>query len=194
MSVTRLKAVPPQRLFIEVTPGIRRALELLAEASITLLDEIDAPVDGLEADEDFEVTFEDDEDGDPGEDVGDGEPDLGWGNEPQLCGVNHAAGDASDEDFVEPETSGGFSRDPELPRDRRAIQRALFDPRIASRQGVSAIMTTGGYRYYSVQIPRFPHEPPDRPKFHLDHEMWRLRKEIADIAGRRQRSRRRRRA
>jgi hypothetical protein len=33
------------RLFIEVTPRLRHALELLAETSTTLLDEIDAPAD-----------------------------------------------------------------------------------------------------------------------------------------------------
>lgn len=33
------------RLFIEVTPRLRRALELLAETSSALLDEIDTPAD-----------------------------------------------------------------------------------------------------------------------------------------------------
>lgn len=52
-------------VFIEVTPSIRRALELLATASIALLDEIDAPTDDreddgdLEFDDDFEATCED---------------------------------------------------------------------------------------------------------------------------------------
>lgn len=64
-SMVRERETHVSRLFIEVTPGIRRALELLAEASITLLDEIAAPTDDredggdLEFDDDFEATCED---------------------------------------------------------------------------------------------------------------------------------------
>lgn len=39
-----------RRLFIEITPGIRRALEVLATASADLLDEIDTPPDSLDDD------------------------------------------------------------------------------------------------------------------------------------------------
>lgn len=144
-SMVRERDTHVSRLFIEVTPGIRRALELLAEASITLLDEIDAPVDGLEADEDFEITHEDDEDGDDAE-------------------MEHAEpNDDGDEDFVAPDTTGGFFRNGDLSLEQRAVQRALFDPRIALR----------GSRGRFV-IPAFPHESADRPRLYIDEEIRRL--------------------
>ena len=48
------------RLFLQVTPEMRRALEHLAAASIALLDEIDAPAEDLEDPDDEDP----DEDGD----------------------------------------------------------------------------------------------------------------------------------
>lgn len=55
------------RLFLQVTPAMRRALEHLAAASIALLDEIDAPTEDLED--------PDDEDPDEDGDDADTEPD-----------------------------------------------------------------------------------------------------------------------
>jgi len=59
-SMVRERESHVSRLFIEVTPGIRRALEHLAAASIALLDEIDAPAEDLEDPDDEHP----DEDGD----------------------------------------------------------------------------------------------------------------------------------
>lgn len=166
-SMVRERGSHVSRLFIEVTPGIRRALELLAEASITLLDEIDAPVDELEADPDFELTREDDEDGGDDEDSHDAEPeeedrDLGWTVEGQI------GGDDSDEDFVSPETSGGFPHGAEVPHRLRVNQKALFDPRISLR----------GSRGRFV-IPPFPNESVGRARFYIDEEIRRLSRHLA---------------
>lgn len=56
------------RLFIEVTPGIRRALESLAEASVALLGEIDAPPDDPDDEEEDETEGDDDWLGEPVDD------------------------------------------------------------------------------------------------------------------------------
>jgi hypothetical protein len=175
-------AVTP-RLFIEVTPGIRQALELLAQASIDLLDEIDAPADGLEADPDFEVTFDDDEDTHDAEEDED-ENDLGWSEFPGGTTFGH--GEAKDEDFVAPETSGGLIPPPEpgavvWPSFDRAAQRALFDPRIARRPEVSRC--GGGH-----PIPPFPHGAPDRPALRIGDEMQRLTLALAALDARRRRA------
>ena len=61
------RAPDPARLFLQVTPQMRRALEHLAAASIALLDEIDAPTEDLEG--------PDDEDPDEDGDDADTEPD-----------------------------------------------------------------------------------------------------------------------
>jgi hypothetical protein len=160
------------RLFIEVTPGIRRALELLAEASITLLDEIDAPVDGLEADPDFEHLGEDDEEG------GDHEPDLGWTTEGRVLGADDrepdlgwtndgdGTGTDADDDFAAAESSAGFPRVTIGEWGPRAAVKAKFDPRLAARPQ--------GGKGYGNPIPPFPHDPPGRPTFYVDEEIRRL--------------------
>lgn len=189
-SMVRERESHVSRLFIEVTPGIRRALELLAEASITLLDEIDAPVDGLEADEDFELECEDegaqcDDEGDPG---GDHEPDLGWNVDGEYTGEW-----AADEDFADPETSSGFPRGGDLDFAVRSQQKALFDPRI-SRRGADPNRTTWtnstGDVFGFGRIPPFPHERPDRPAFHIEAEIRRLTSELRPKLAKRNKARR----
>jgi hypothetical protein len=181
------------RLFIEITPGIRRALEMLAEASIDLLNEIDAPLDGLEVDPDFELLAEDDEDGGDAEDLGeddedthDAEPeegnaDLGW---PESTVASVVGDPGCDDDFVTPETSGGLMQ----PANAgavvwRAAQRALFDPRLARRPKATRC---GG----DHPIPPFPHEAPDRPALRIGDEMQRLTLALAALDARRRRVRR----
>lgn len=185
------------RLFIEVTPAMRRALELLAEASITLLDEIDAPVDELEADPDFEWLAEDDEDGHDAELEAD-EPDLGWTEDGWIGGPSDWTGNGHDEDFVAPETSGGFPRGGELLYEQRAAQKALFDPRIARRDGRDRFEIIDGpdgrrRRYEGDRfgaLPAFPHDPPGRAAFFIDGELRRLWAELAAKPKRGRRGRR----
>ena len=161
------------RLFIEVTPGIRRALELLAEASITLLDEIDAPVDGLEADEDFEITHEDDEAN------GDHEPNFGWTVDGKVIGADDdrepnlgwtvdgdGSGTDADDDFAAAESSAGLPRVTIGEWGPRAAVKAKFDPRLAARPQ--------GGKGYGNPIPPFPHDPPGRPPFYVAEEIRRL--------------------
>jgi len=152
-------------VFLAITPEIRRALEMLAEASISLLDEIDRPVAEFEADEDFEVTREDEEDG------GDDEAELGWTEDGQVGGHQGWEGGGEDEDFVGPETSGGFPRNGELLYEYRAEQKSLFDPRLAARP-----KSERGWG--SHPIPPFPHDPPGRTAFYVDEELRRLRREM----------------
>lgn len=98
-------------LFIPVTPELRRILALLVEAGIDILDEIDRPTEGLEADADFEeaeATEDDDpaEEDDPPEenqdDEGerDGDADLGWPNESFGSGIHFTGAGNDEEDFV----------------------------------------------------------------------------------------------
>ncbi len=164
-------------VFLAITPEIRRALELLAEASIALLDEIDAPVDELEADPDFEYLAEDDEDTHDAEPETD-EHDIGWTAETGDTGrPNDWSGGGEDEDFVAPETSGGFETGAELPFEQRAVQKALFDPRIARRGSVGRFA-----------IPTFPHEAPGRARLYVDEEIHRLRRQMAAAMPKRKRS------
>jgi hypothetical protein len=180
-------------LFIEVTPGIRRALELLAEASITLLDEIDAPVDGLEEDPDFEITHEDDEAN------GDHEPNFGWTVDGKVIGADDdrepnlgwtcdgdMTGEDVDEDLAAAETSSGFpARLPQAP-EKTLAARAAFDPRLAARPVPEARDWTDlgdgrriAYgRFRAPSIPRFPHEPDTVLPFVMAREMARLRGEL----------------
>ena len=173
-------------VFLAITPEIRRALELLAEASIALLDEIDAPVDGLEADGDFEVGFEDDEDTHDAEPETD-EHDIGWTAETgdTHC-PNDLGGGGEDEDFVAPETAGGFEAGGELSYADRARQKALFDPRLAHRDGRDRVEFVEGpdgrkWRYEGNRfgkLPAFPYDPPDRPAFMVREEIRRLNHEL----------------
>lgn len=149
---------------------------MLAEASISLLDEIDRPVADMEADEDFEVIGEDAEDG--GDDEEEPfEPDLGWTEDGQA-GRNDGLENHDDEDFTPPETMGGFPRGVGLPYEARAEQKALFDPRPAAR-------SNGGPGWGRHPIPSFPHEPPGRAPFYIDEEIRRLRRELATSPKRR---------
>ncbi|NLH81777.1 MAG: hypothetical protein GX458_13145 [Phyllobacteriaceae bacterium] len=179
-SMVRERESHVSRLFIEVTPGIRRALELLAEASITLLDEIDAPVDELEADPDFEWLAEDDEDGHDAEPEED-EPELGWTEDGQIGSPDDWTGSGRDEDFVEPETSGGFPRAAPRPYEERAVQKALFDPRIA-RRGMDAHRAAwtnpAGDILGFARIPTFPHDLPGRSACVVRDEIRRLNMEL----------------
>ncbi len=138
-------AVP---LFIAVTPEIRRALEMLAEASISLLDEIDAPADALEPvgddepslgwtstargvvvpdtgtdDREFDDSDLEEDDAaeidDPGEDGGEEEPDLGW----TVDGSNLGEGEV---DFLPPEASGDFNRADYASEFNNVAQKAAF--------------------------------------------------------------------
>lgn len=181
-SMVRERESHVSRLFIEVTPGIRRALELLAEASITLLDEIDSPVDDLEEDPDFELECEDegaqcDDEGDPGTDL---EPNLGWNVDGVFTGH-----DDGDEDFVAPDTSAGYGTDTTwMDGDERSGQRALFDPRIGRRPSRSE-----NWWRANNPIPPFPHERADRPAFHIETEIRRLNRALLPIAVKRRRKR-----
>jgi hypothetical protein len=113
-----------RRLFIEVTPELRRVLEMVAEAAIDALDQIDGDPDlepsfgllppGVLDETELDADEEEDdepEDGDFGEDDGCDEPSLGapesrmscWGQGPSLDGnqSHWAAGgglDLEDED------------------------------------------------------------------------------------------------
>lgn len=173
----RLPAHPA--VFLAITPEIRRALELLAEASISLLDEIDAPTDDLEEDPDFELECEDE--GAQSDDEGiddDPEPNLGW----NVDGV-FTSHDDGDEDFVAPETSGGYGTDTTwMDGTERSAQRALFDPRIGRRPNNGE-----NWRKANNPIPPFPHERVDRPAFHVEAEIRRLNKALLPIAARRRR-------
>ncbi len=191
------------RLFIEVTPGIRRALELLAEASITLLDEIDAPVDELEdegndepclgwandgrgvlmrfssaddreVDDDFELECEDE--GAQCDDEG-FECDL----EPNLGGLE---GDDADEDLVAAETSGGFPARVARNGVGLAKAKARFDPRLASRPD-------NGKDWWRANnpIPPFPHDPPGRAPLDVEDEIYRLNKALRQRTAKRERRR-----
>ncbi len=184
-------------VFLAITPEIRRALELLAEASIALLDEIDAPVDELEADPDFEYLAEDDEDTHDAEPETD-EHDIGWTAETGDTGrPNDWSGGGEDEDFVAPETSGGFETGGELPYADRARQKALFDPRLDRRIGRDRVEFVEGpdgrkWRYEGDRfgkLPAFPHDPPDRPAFMVREEIRRLN--AALWGGRKRKGRRR---
>ena len=183
-SMVRDRESHVSRLFIEVTPGIRRALELLAEASIQLLDEIDAPVDELEEDPDFELECEDEGAQSDDEGIDDGpEPNLGWNVDGVFTG-----NDDGEEDFVAPETSGGYGTDTTwMDGDERSAQRALFDPRIGRRPPRSENWWKG-----NNPIPPFPHERADRPAFHIEAEIRRLNKALVPVAAKRWRSRNKR--
>lgn len=180
-SMVRERATHVDRLFIQVTPGIRRALELLAEASITLLDEIDAPVDELEHDPDFEHECEDE--GAQCDDEGiddDPEPLLGWNVDGVFTGH-----DDGEEDFVAPETSGGYGVGSTwMDGAERSAQRALFDPRIGLRPPRSATWWKA-----NNPIPPFPHERADRPAFHVEAEIRRLNKALVQGAAKKRRGR-----
>lgn len=193
------------RQFLQVTPEMRRALEQLAAASITLLDEIDAPVDGLEADEDFEVTFEDDEAN------GDHEPNHGWSNdggclfgpdddrEPNLGWTNDGdtTGGDADEDLAGAETSGGFPL--RTKRDPAAIAeaKARFDPRLALRPEPPPrewIEHPNGLRFApgawtSPTIPAFPQDAPGRAACITRDEIRRLNNELTKARVRRHKKR-----
>lgn len=171
-SMVRERDTHVSRLFIEVTPGIRRALELLAEASITLLDEIDAPVDEHEADPDFEYFAEDDEDGHDEEDEAD-EPDLGW----TIDGRVTHGGD--DDDIVAPETSSGLIKFEFGLGGDRAAHCSLFDPRL-DRRGASNRTTFENEfgRFSRGKIPAWPQDLPNRPVFFIEEELRRLRREL----------------
>ncbi len=200
-SMVRERESHVSRLFIEVTPGIRRALELLAEASITLLDEIDTPVDELEADPDFEYLAEDDEDG------GDDEPSFGWSNEggcifgpdderePNLGWTNDGdpSGDDADEDLVASESSGGFPA--RIATDHATITevKTRFDPRLGLRPESPKREWTehpNGLRFSPgawtrPTIPVFPHDPPGRAAFFVSDEIRRLNRELWPKAAKR---------
>jgi hypothetical protein len=189
-------------IFLAITPEIRRALELLAEASIALLDEIDAPVDGLEADEDFEPIGEDDEEN------GDHEPNFGWTIDGKVIGADDdrepdlgwtsdgdPSGDDADEDLVAAESSGGFPA--RIATDHATITEAKsrFDPRLGLRREPPQREWTehpNGLRFapgarIDAMIPPFPHEPPGRAQFYVCEEIRRLN--AALWSGRRRRSR-----
>ncbi len=172
-SMVRERDTHVGRLFIEVTPGIRRALELLAEASITLLDEIDAPTDEIEADPDFEE-YDDAEDDDPGEDNADAEPFLGR----TVDDATH--GDDADQDLVDPETSAGLPPPPYRSPEEEAAQRATFDPRLGLRPEIRA-----DWWRHTNPIPPFPRDALGRPAIYIDDEMRRLRRELAAMAPKR---------
>lgn len=193
------------RLFLQVTPEMRRALELLAEASITLLDEIDTPTedredvgddeptlgwhhpfrdiphtagptDDREIDDDFEDLAEDDEDTHDAE-LEEDEPDLGFCEGAQFVGNIHY----DEDDIVAPETSSGLVRFEFYGREDRAAHYAQFDPRL-DRRGAEeprASWTNAfGDRFGFVPLPRFPQDLPDRPAFHLEDEIRRLSSEL----------------
>ncbi len=165
-SMGRERGSHDSRLFLEVTPGIRRALELLAEASIALLDEIDAP------DEDLEDGLDDEpstwlenfaaRSSDKCEDD-DREPDLGWTNDGDRSGTD------ADDDFAAAESSSGLPRVTVSHR-RRAAVKVKFDPRLALRPGPSSLTRfekpiglrlVGGTQ--TVAAPQaVPLNPPDR--------------------------------
>ena len=193
-------------VFLAVTPEIRRALELLAEASIALLDEIDAPVDNLEWDSDFEILNEDDEaNGDHERNLGwstDGcvfgpdderEPDLGWTNDGDTTGED------ADEDLAGAETSGGLP--PRVTHDFAEITaaRAIFDPRLAARpalevrewedNGTGPRFSFGPSRRSS--IPAFPHEQAGRPAFHVEMEIRRLNRALLPLVAKKRKAARR---
>lgn len=175
-SMVRERDTHASRLFIEVTPGIRRALELLAEASITLLDEIDAPVDGLEDDPDFELECEDEgaQCDDEGNDD-DPEPNLGRNVDGEFTG-NYDG----EEDFAAPETYGAPNIGSiSMDGTERSALRALFDPRIAARPSYG--------RGWGHPIPPFPHERIDRPAFHIETEIRRLNKMLLPTVAKKRR-------
>lgn len=171
-----------RRTFIEITPGVRRALEALADASIELLDEIDAPAEGLE-------------------DGGDEEPTCGWTTGEAEAGAYVAgldegedddpAEDGHDAELEWPDstltlanTGGGFGLASMVcaggEDDMR--MREAFDPRLALRPVAPAPWRPGVY-------PRFPHEPADRPAFDLYGEIRRLRRVAVDAKTRKRRQR-----
>ena len=206
----------PSTLFLEITPEIRRALALLAEASISLLDEIDAPTQDLEEGGDDEPSLgwvtddrgcliscastddrelECEDEGAQCDDEGaadtDLEPNLGWTLDSRCDG-----GDGED-DIVAPETSGGFRsfgwRSPE----EWTAAKCAFDPRLLARPKLVDDLSdpTDNRRYVAWvasgvrRIPPFPHESPDRPAFVLASELERLRSRLRPKARLRRRRR-----
>jgi hypothetical protein len=168
-------------LWLPVTPELRRILALVAETAIDLLDEFDRPTADLEADADFEEA-EATEDDDPGEesdpleenqdDEGDkeGDGDLGWAEDSFGAGTADTGNQFGDEDFVTPETSGGFGPSLNLSRQQLSAMAETFDPRLARRpvyDDLTAIRPP-------MQGLRFPHEAPGGPPFDLRSETGRL--------------------
>ena len=172
-----LPASPP--FFVEITPEIRRALELLAEASISLLDEIDRPLVELETDADFELECEDEgaQCDDEGATDTDLEPRLGWTLDGRCDG---------DDDIVAPETSGGFPSDGWRSSEEWSAAKATFDPRLLARPNLARDLSdpadtlryVGWVKSGVRRIPSFPHESPNRPAFVLANELARLRSQL----------------
>lgn len=186
-----LPASPP--FFVEITPEIRRALELLAEASISLLDEIDRPLSELETDADFELECEDegaqcDDEGAADTDL---EPRLGW----LLDG--RCDGDDGEEDIVAPETSGGFPPNGWRSSEEWSAAKGAFDPRLLARPNLARDLSdpADNRRYVAWvssgvrRIPPFPFESPNRPAFVLASELERLRSKLRPKAKLRRRRR-----
>lgn len=146
MPMVRERPSLAPRQFIEVTPGIRRALELLAEASIQLLDEIDAPTEDLEEDDP-------EEDADVDEDGHDAE--MEWG----------------DSTLTLTDTSRGYAFAASIcfQWNDALAWRESFDPRLARRPAPGCTIP-----YARRILPTFPHEPADRPPLNLPGELRRL--------------------
>lgn len=129
---------------------------------------IDAPTEDLEDDECEDVS---EDEGAQCDDEGelDDDADLGW----TVDGVIGVNDEGKDEDFVTPETSGGFARPAGhygawITHQQHEWMRAQFDPRIGRRPAP-------GSRFdENSTIPPFPHESDDRPPFDLWREIPRL--------------------
>lgn len=208
MPMVRERPSLAPRQFIEITPALRRALEALVEAGIAALDEIDAPTEDLE---------EDDEPEDDGAD----EPTLGWPEDPvsQIVNCPHPRRRHEERDGeLEPSlgwtskeaSSRAYTRFPDEAEEDDPPEDDNTDEPEESDANLTAPDTASGFRrafrddadelrvrermdprlarrptsqppgaWCGPASPVFPHEPADRPPFNQAAEKRRLNNALA---------------